>query len=90
MSNFIVFLIFIIILYIALSGAIGLYFATEKGINKVSGFIIGILIPLIGHIYLATLPISDEIALKEVYDRELISMSDYKTIEKTIETKVKK
>lgn len=80
-------IIFAVALYIAVAGAIGMYINGEKGRNRISGFLIGGLLPIIGWIALAINNPSNKYLIEEAHNRELITKSEF---DKTIEFAIKK
>ena len=85
MANIIILSIFGVVLLLAFTGAIGALLAGEKGYSTTKGLLIGMTI--FGLAYLVQLKTTNEVLVKELYSRELISKEEY---DKTMEIALKK
>lgn len=84
MTNFIIFIVFVSILGLLISGALSMYIAGEKGINTTKGFAIGILLPIIGIVWVALMKSSDKQVARDMYDRNMLTR---RKLDQTIEFK---
>lgn len=88
MGDFIVFILFFVLMLSVSSGALGMYAMGEKGKSTSKGFVIGFFAFLIGPLLIFILvKDSDQELVTKMYDQELISFKDFK--EKTQEVKLK-
>lgn len=62
-------------LYVLVTGGIGMYINAEKGRSKLYGFLLGAFVPLIGLIIVGFNRPSNSFLIEEAQQRDLISMS---------------
>ena len=84
MANFIIFIVFVSILGLLISGALSMYIAGEKGISTTKGFIIGISFPIIGIVWVALMKSSDKQIARDMYDRNMLTR---RKLDQTVEFK---
>ncbi len=77
MINIILLIIFVSLVFLTTSLALGIVLANNKGFNLLWSGILCFFLPIVGQIIIALRPISDKHLIESLYERKLIDENEF-------------